>query len=84
MSDFPPILTAEQAAELLQCSIRHVQSLAAEGILPANRAPNGRWKFSRDALIKWAAGEMNGEPLISSRDMAHPVSSIFDHFRAGA
>ncbi|MHB8188958.1 MAG: helix-turn-helix domain-containing protein [Ferrimicrobium sp.] len=56
MSEYPLILTSDQAAEILQCSVNHVQALAHDGIIPANRSPNGRWRFSRDALVKWASG----------------------------
>ncbi|WP_298210402.1 helix-turn-helix domain-containing protein [Ferrimicrobium sp.] len=51
------ILDSDAAARLLGCSRSHVQSLARDGIIPANRAPNGRWVFSRQALVSWAAGE---------------------------
>ncbi|WP_298340107.1 helix-turn-helix domain-containing protein [Ferrimicrobium sp.] len=53
---FPPILDSKLAAKLLHCTVNEVQKLAREGIIPANRAPNGRWKFSRDALIAWCVG----------------------------
>ncbi len=52
MTDFPPILTSEQAAELLQCSMPHIQGLARDGIIPGWRAPNGQWRFARDRLIQ--------------------------------
>jgi hypothetical protein len=53
---FPPILDSRLASELLRCTVCEVQKLARAGIIPANRAPNGRWKFSRDALLEWSAG----------------------------
>jgi hypothetical protein len=56
VDDWPPILDSYGAAALLQCSVSHVQSLARDGIVPANRSPSGRWRFGRDALISWAAG----------------------------
>ncbi|WP_367280691.1 helix-turn-helix domain-containing protein [Ferrimicrobium sp.] len=49
-------MDSAQAAEFLGCSKCHVQGLARDGIIPANRAPNGRWKFSRPALVAWASG----------------------------
>jgi excisionase family DNA binding protein len=51
MSDFPPILNTEQAAELLQVSGETIRQLAADGLIPGWRAPRGRWRFSRDGLI---------------------------------
>ncbi len=53
---FPPILDSHEAAALLRCSVSHMQSLARDGVVPANRSPAGRWRFSRDALLLWAAG----------------------------
>lgn len=58
--EFSEIMDSDQAARFLRCSRSHVQSLARNGIVPANRAPNGRWCFSRAALIAWAAGEKLG------------------------
>ncbi|NNN15581.1 MAG: helix-turn-helix domain-containing protein [Acidimicrobiaceae bacterium] len=58
--DFPEIMDSDQAACFLRRSRTHVQGLARDGIIPANRAPNGRWVFSRAALVSWAAGEKVG------------------------
>jgi excisionase family DNA binding protein len=54
--ELPPILDSHEAAVLLRCSVSHVQGLARDGVVPANRSPAGRWRFSRDALLLWAAG----------------------------
>jgi len=62
VEEFPPIMTSDQAATMLQCSRTQVQILARNAIIPANRTPSGRWRFSRDALLKWAAGERAGVP----------------------
>lgn len=57
MTDFPPILTSDQAAQLLQCSVQYIQGLARDEIIPAWRTPGGQWRFSRDRLIAVVAGE---------------------------
>lgn len=54
--ELPPILDSHDAAALLRCSVSHIQALARDGVVPANRSPAGRWRFSRAALILWAAG----------------------------
>lgn len=49
------ILTAEAAAELLRCSVGHVQKLARERRIPAhNIALDGtEWRFLRSELLQW-------------------------------
>ncbi len=54
----PAVLDSAGAAALLGCSVSHIQALARAGILPCNRAPSGRWRFGRDALIAWAGGSI--------------------------
>jgi excisionase family DNA binding protein len=51
----PDVLTAAQAAELLQVSEDEVVELAEAGSLPGRRIGD-RWRFSRPALISWLAG----------------------------
>jgi len=55
-AELPPILDSHEAAVLLRCSVSHVQGLARDGVVPANRSPAGRWRFSRDALLGAAGG----------------------------
>ncbi|WP_366525897.1 helix-turn-helix domain-containing protein [Ferrimicrobium sp.] len=57
---FPPILNSREAAEMLRCGVTHIQALARDGVIPANRSPGGRWRFSRDALILWTTGVQPG------------------------
>jgi excisionase family DNA binding protein len=49
------VLTAEQAAELLQVTEAEVLALAEAGTLPGRRIGD-KWRFSRPALIEWLAG----------------------------
>ena len=56
MTDFPPILDVRAASSLLMLSDRTIREMAANGEIPANRTPGGKWRFSRDALIRWAEG----------------------------
>ena len=51
----PDVLTAAQAAELLQVSEAEVVELAEAGSLPGRRIGE-HWRFSRPALIDWLAG----------------------------
>jgi excisionase family DNA binding protein len=51
----PDVLTAEQAAELLQVGEAEVLALAEAGTLPGRRIGD-KWRFSRPALIEWLAG----------------------------
>ena len=45
-SDFPPIMTAVQAAEFL--------SVHPDDRVPAHKIPGGRgWRFLRDELVDW-------------------------------
>ena len=64
--DLYEVMNSDDAARFLHCSRAHVQGLARDGIIPANRAPNGRWMFSRAALVSWAAGEWVGVSWRSS------------------
>jgi excisionase family DNA binding protein len=50
----PEVMTAEQAAQLLQISERHVIELAEAGKLPGKKLGTV-WRFSRDALVAWLA-----------------------------
>jgi excisionase family DNA binding protein len=50
----PEVLTAGQAAELLQVPETELLALAEAGSLPGRRIGE-RWRFSRAALIEWLA-----------------------------
>lgn len=53
--DLPEILTMEQAAELLQVSVRTIQRLVKTGEIPG-RQVGTQWRFHRDQLIDWVRG----------------------------
>jgi excisionase family DNA binding protein len=49
------VLTAEQAAELLQTDAATVRELAEAGDLPGRRV-GGEWRFLRRAVLGWLGG----------------------------
>ncbi len=54
LDGLPPVLTAEQVAELLQMNTDYVRKLAREGSIPAHRMPHGRAvRFLRDEVAAW-------------------------------
>jgi excisionase family DNA binding protein len=54
-SELPDVLTVEQAAELLQLSAKTLKRLAQAERVPSRRVGN-QWRFSRQALMDWLAG----------------------------
>ena len=52
----PEVLTLEQAAELLQVEPEQAAELAEAGELPGRKLGE-TWRFSREALIAWLAGD---------------------------
>ena len=58
MHEFPPVLTAAMAAELLQVHVEYLRRLVREGKLPSHRFPGGReLRFLRDELLAWLAAQ---------------------------
>ena len=51
----PEVLTAEQAAELLQTDAAAVRALADAGELPGRRIGD-EWRFLRRAVLAWLGG----------------------------
>jgi excisionase family DNA binding protein len=50
------VLDVEGAAELLDMSVHAVRRLASQGRIPARKV--GReWRFNREKLLRWVAGE---------------------------
>ncbi|MDP8930774.1 MAG: helix-turn-helix domain-containing protein [Actinomycetota bacterium] len=50
----PPVLTADQVAELLQMNTDYVRKLARDGRIPAHRLPHGRAvRFLREEVAAW-------------------------------
>ena len=61
MHEFPPVLTAAMAAELLQVHVEYLRRLVREGKLPSHRFPGGReLRFLRDELLEWLAAQPGG------------------------
>ena len=54
-SPSPDVLTAEEAAALLQAPVETVVELAESGELPGRKLA-GEWRFARQALIAWLSG----------------------------
>jgi excisionase family DNA binding protein len=56
--EFPPVLTAAMAAELLQIHVEYLRKLVREGKVPCHRFPGGReLRFLRDELLDWLAAQ---------------------------
>ena len=54
--DFPPVLTAAMAADLLQVHVESLRRMVREGRVPCHRLPGGReLRFLRDELLAWLA-----------------------------
>jgi excisionase family DNA binding protein len=57
-SEFPPVLTAAMAADLLQIHVEYLRKLVREGKVPCHRFPGGReLRFLRDELLEWLAAQ---------------------------
>lgn len=57
-AEFPPVLTAAMAAELLQIHVEYLRKLVREGKVPCHRFPGGReLRFLRDELLDWLAAQ---------------------------
>jgi excisionase family DNA binding protein len=55
-ADFPPVLTAALAAELLRVHVEYLRKMVRDGTLPCHRFPGGReMRFLRDELLDWVA-----------------------------
>ena len=60
-SDYPEILTLQQAAEMLQISDRTIQRMVKRGEMPGVRL-GGQWRFERDQLKALVRGEWMPTP----------------------
>lgn len=59
--EFPPVLTAAMAAELLQIHVEYLRKLVREQKVPCHRFPGGReLRFLRDELLAWLAAQPGG------------------------
>ena len=72
-ADFPPVLTAAQAADLLQIHVEYLRKLVRDGKVPCHRFPGGReLRFLRDELLEWLGAQPGpaGEVHWSASDAA--------------
>jgi excisionase family DNA binding protein len=70
-SDFPPVLTAAMAAELLQVNVEYLRRMVRAGRIPCHRFPGGReLRFLRDELLGWLAA-LPGADQSSSSTRTH-------------
>lgn len=54
LSDYPPIMTAVQAADFLKVHPEYLRQMVRDGRVPAHKIPGGRgWRFLRDELVDW-------------------------------
>ena len=60
-SEYPEILTLQQAAEMLQISERTLQRMLKKGEIPGTQI-GGQWRFDRDQLRALVRGDWKPEP----------------------
>ncbi len=74
-SDFPLVLTAAMAAELLQVNVEYLRRMVREGRIPCHRFPGGReMRFLRDEVLAWLAG-LPGDDQSTSTGRTHQIES---------
>jgi excisionase family DNA binding protein len=66
MSEFPEILTLEQAAAFLQISTRTIQRLVRDGQMPGSQI-GSQWRFEREQLRQWVRGELGPEGTVRAQ-----------------
>jgi excisionase family DNA binding protein len=70
-ADFPPVLTAAMAAELLQVNVEYLRRMVRDGRIPCHRFPGGReMRFLRDELLVWLAA-LPGDDQSTSSGRTH-------------
>ena len=75
-ADFPPVLTAAMAAELLQVNVEHLRRMVRDGRVPCHRFPGGReMRFLRDELLAWLAA-LPGDDQSSSSGRTHQTDPV--------
>ncbi len=50
-----PVLTLDEAADLLRVDPKEMRKLAANGDVPGRKVGN-EWRFSREGLLNWLSG----------------------------
>ena len=67
MNEYPPVLTAALAAELLQIHVEYLRRLVREGKVPCHRFPGGReLRFLRDELLTWLRTQPGSDAAIAA------------------
>jgi excisionase family DNA binding protein len=67
-TQFPPVLTAALAAELLQVHVEYLRRMVREQRVPCHRFPGGRGlRFLRDELLAWLAELPGADQSTSTR-----------------
>jgi excisionase family DNA binding protein len=75
-ADFPPVLTAAMAADLLQVNVEYLRRMVRDGRIPCHRFPGGReMRFLRDELLAWLAA-LPGDDQSSSRGRTHQTDPM--------
>ena len=76
--EFPPVLTAALAADLLQVHVEYLRKMVRDGRVPCHRFPGGReLRFLRDELLEWLA-ELPGQSRLESRTAAARTQATDD------
>jgi excisionase family DNA binding protein len=74
--DFPPVLTAAMAAELLQVNVEYLRRMVRDGRVPSHRFPGGReLRFLRDELLAWLQAQPGGDQSSSDGRTHHTESA---------
>lgn len=60
MTEYPEIMTMQQAAEFLQISTRTLQRMVRSDEIPG-RQVGSQWRFDRDQLREWVRGECTAD-----------------------
>ena len=80
MSELPEILTIEQAADLLQVSVRTLQRMVKKGQVPG-RQIGSQWRFDQDQLRAWVRCEVEMpvpvEPPLTQAELVERESARF-------
>jgi excisionase family DNA binding protein len=75
-ADFPPVLTAAMAAELLQVNVETLRRMVREGRIPCHRFPGGReLRFLRYEVLAWLAA-LPGDDQSSSSGRTHHTDPV--------
>jgi len=71
-TDLPEIMTIGEAAQFLRISSSSLYKLAQDGRIPCQKV--GRhWRFHRETLLHWVAGQKSPIPLAASGELSNAV-----------